>query len=194
MSKEIKEKRLILVFGFSVDVLNLLSILSGISVGSSGYFFGLFFGFFNGFIWVFQTVCELLFWSFWDSCFWSFFWGIFWIFVRVLNDKMMRDMRRDGGEAQRMPKPCVTKVLRSVVGNCMGVCVWSKHKLCAIQAWIVCWHVVDKSKIGYLGNILEPNTSPLASIHHLFLTLTNNQRTLNTLNKMLGYLDKLIKI
>ena len=69
MSKEIKEKRLILVFGFSVDVLNLLSLLSGISVGSSGYFFGLFFGFFNGFIWVFQTVCELLFWSFWDSCF-----------------------------------------------------------------------------------------------------------------------------
>ena len=69
MSKEIKEKRLILEFGFSVDVLNLLSLLSGISVGSSGYFFGLFFGFFNGFIWVFQTVCELLFWSFWDSCF-----------------------------------------------------------------------------------------------------------------------------
>ena len=73
MSKEIKEKRLILVFGFSVDVLNLLSLLSGISVGSSGYFFGLFFGlffgFFNAFIWVFQTICELLFWSFWDSCF-----------------------------------------------------------------------------------------------------------------------------
>ena len=69
MSKEIKEKRLILEFGFSVDVLNLLSLLSGISVGSSGYFFGRFFGFFNGFIWVFQTVCELLFWSFWDSCF-----------------------------------------------------------------------------------------------------------------------------
>ena len=69
MSKEIKEKRLILMFGFSVDVLNLLSLLSGISVGSSAYFFGLFFGFFNGFIWVFQTVCELLFWSFWDSCF-----------------------------------------------------------------------------------------------------------------------------
>ena len=38
--------------------------------------------------------------------------------MRVLNDKMIRDMGRDGGEAQRMPKPCVTKVLRSVVGNC----------------------------------------------------------------------------
>ena len=61
MSKEIKEKRLILMFGFSVDVLNRLSLLSGFSVGSSGYFFGLFFGFFNGFIWVFQTVFELLF-------------------------------------------------------------------------------------------------------------------------------------
>ena len=118
--------------------------------------------------------------------------GYFWGF---LDDKMISEMGRNGGEAQRMPYPCVcvSKVLRFVVGNYMGVCVLSKHKLCVVQAWIMCWHVVDKSKIGYLGNTLEPNTSPFSSIHHSFLTLTNNQQTVNTLNKMLGYLDKLIK-
>ena len=140
---------------FSVDVQNLLLFWF---LWSSGFlwvpgviFLGLFSRFFNGFIWVFQIVFGLIFWV---SCseLLRFLGWFCWVFgMLFLGWRRKREMGRDVGEAERMPKPWLSKGFlqlawslpwgKEYVGMYMWVLRCSEarivccHQLCASQAW-----------------------------------------------------------